>query len=76
MAEICHRSRKPVYAADNPVRIGSLCFNPNFFTCKFKVAWVVVVVPIAFARPDLWTSGPLGAPRGAVFNVLTTYVLV
>ena len=34
MSEICHRSGTKVYAADNPVRIGGMVFNPRFFTCK------------------------------------------
>ena len=31
--QVCHRSGKPVYAADNPVRIGGMVFNPTTFTC-------------------------------------------
>jgi len=34
MSETCHRSGTKVYAADNPVRIGGMVFNPRFFTCK------------------------------------------
>ena len=34
MAEVCHRSGQKVYAADNPVRIGGMVFNPKTFTCK------------------------------------------
>lgn len=34
MSEVCHRSGQKVYAADNPVRIGGMVFNPKSFTCK------------------------------------------
>ena len=33
MAEKCYRTGKPVYAADNPIRIYGLVFNPKDFTC-------------------------------------------
>jgi hypothetical protein len=31
----CHRSGKPCYAADNPIRYGGFVFLPQHFTCKF-----------------------------------------
>jgi hypothetical protein len=34
MSEVCHRSGQKVYAADRPIRIGGLVFNPTHFTCK------------------------------------------
>ena len=37
MAEKCYRTGKPVYAADNPVRIGGMVFHPSHFTCEYPV---------------------------------------
>jgi len=34
MSETCHRSGKKVFAADGPVRIGGMVFDPRHFTCK------------------------------------------
>lgn len=61
MAEVCHRSGKKVYAADNPVRIGGMVFHPATFTCKAtgaKLTLKTCVIGVdAEGQKDVYLAG-------------------